>query len=50
MAVYLSKMAATMAGSTIFTSANKSYLTYPYPTRGVDKKRIRTRVVNILVV
>ena len=26
------------------------YLTYPYPTRGIDKKRITTRVVNILVV
>ena len=25
-------------------------LTRPYPTRGVDKKRIRTRVVNTLVV
>ena len=23
--------------SAIFTSADKSYLTYPYPTRGIDK-------------
>ena len=23
--------------SAIFTNANKSYLTYPYPTRGIDK-------------
>ena len=36
----------------IFTSADKSYLrpTYLYPTRGIDKKRIITRVVNTLVV
>ena len=26
------------------------YLTYPYPTRGIDKKRITTRVINTLVV
>ena len=33
------------------TTIKDSYhLTYPYPTRGVDKKRIRTRVVNALVV
>ena len=31
-------------------SEHKSYLTYPYPTRGIDKKRITTRVVNTLVV
>ena len=31
--------------SAIFTCDEKSYLTYPYPTRGVDKKRITTRVV-----
>ena len=36
--------------SAIFTSADKSYLTYPYPTRGIDKKRITTRVVNTLAV
>ena len=35
--------------STIFTSADKSYLTYPYPTRFVDKIRISTRVVNTRV-
>ena len=34
----------------IFTSAVKSYLTYPYPTRGIYKNRITTRVVNTLVV
>ena len=36
--------------NTIFTSADKSYLTYPYPTRGIDKNRIPTHVVNTLVV
>ena len=36
--------------SAIFSSADKIYLTYPYPTRGIDKKRITTRVVNTLVV
>ena len=30
--------------SAIFTSADKSYLTYPYPTRGIDKKQRTTRV------
>ena len=35
--------------SVIFTSADKSHLTYPYPTRGIDKNRITTRVVNTLV-
>ena len=35
----------------ICISADKSYLTYPYPTpRGIDKKRITTRVINTLVV
>ena len=33
--------------SAILTSADKSYLTYPYPT--IDKKRITTRAVNKLV-
>ena len=32
--------------SAIFTSADKPYLTYPYPIRGIDKKRITTPVVN----
>ena len=32
--------------SAIFTSADKSYPTYPYLTRGIDKKS----VVNILIV
>ena len=33
------------------TTMKDSYnLTYPYPTRGVDKKRITSRVVNTLVV
>ena len=32
----------------IFIGADKPYLTYPYPARGVDKKRITTRVVNTL--
>ena len=36
--------------SVIFTSADKSYLTYPYPTHGTDKRRIATCVVNTLVV
>ena len=36
--------------SEISTGAVKSYLTYPYPTRGIDKNRITTRVVNTLVV
>ena len=36
--------------SAIFTSADKPYLTYPYPIRGMDKKRITTRDVNTLVV
>ena len=36
--------------SAIFTSAHKSYLTCPYPTRGIDKKRIITPVGNKLVV
>ena len=36
--------------SAIFTGADKSYLTYPYPTRGIDKKRTTTCVVNTLVV
>ena len=36
--------------SAIFTSADKSYLTYRYPTRGIDKKCITTRDVNTLVV
>ena len=35
--------------SSIFTSADKSYLTYPYPTRGMDKKQITTRDVNTLL-
>ena len=34
----------------IFTSVDKPYLTYLYPTHGVDKKRITIRAVNILVV
>ena len=33
-----------------FTSADKSYLTYPYPAHGIDKKGITTCVVNTLVV
>ena len=36
--------------SAIFTSADKACLTYPYPTRWTDKKRITARVVNTLVV
>ena len=37
--------------SAIFSSANKSYFTYHYPTCGIDKKkRITTRVVNTLIV
>ena len=36
--------------STIFPSADKSYLTYPYPTRGIDKKLTITCVINTLVV
>ena len=36
--------------SMIFTSADKSYLTYTYPTRGIDKNRITARFVNTLVV
>ena len=35
--------------SAIFISADKSYLTYTYPTRGIDQKRINTRFVNTLV-
>ena len=35
--------------SAIFTSADKSCLTYTYPTRGIDKNRITTRVANTLV-
>ena len=33
-----------------FTGADKSYLTYPYPTFGVDKNRITPLAVNTLVV
>ena len=36
--------------SAIFTGADKSYLTYPYPTSGIDKKRTTAHVVNTLVV
>ena len=36
--------------SSIFTSADKSYLTYPYPIPEIEKTRIPTRVVNTLVV
>ena len=34
----------------IFTSADKSYLTYPYPTPGMDKNKKTTRAANTLVV
>ena len=33
--------------SVIFTSADKSYLTYPYPIHGIDKKRITICFVNM---
>ena len=33
-----------------FTESDKSYLTYPYPTFGVDKNRITSLVINTLVV
>ena len=36
--------------STIFTSADKSDLTYLYPTHWIDNKGITTCVVNTLVV
>ena len=36
--------------SMIFTSADKSYLTYPYLTRGIDKNRKPTHIANTLVV
>ena len=36
--------------SKIFTNADKPYLTYPYPSRGIDKKRITSHDVNTLVV
>ena len=32
------------------TSADKSYLTYPYPTRGMDKNRKTTYAANTLIV
>ena len=34
----------------IFTSADKSYLTYPYPTHAIDKKQITTHAVDTLII
>ena len=43
-------LAYQIRSSAIFTSADKSYLTYNTIVQHVDKNRISTRVVNIVVV